>query len=483
MNKSQKQVQQANLEAEEDAIELLKKIYEQAKKDTEKKISELSTRTDLENIQSIIYQKQYQEAIKKQLEGVLDDLQGKQFMTVADYLQISYDNGYVGVMYDLNNQGIPVIMPINQEQVVKALQTDSKISQGLYNRLGEDVKSLKKSIRSELTRGIAEGSTWNEIASRIANGMNSPYRKAFNNTIRIVRTEGHRIQQQAALDAQHRAKEAGAYVVKQWDSTLDNRTRPHHRRLDGQIRELDESFKVDGLKATAPGQFGRAAEDCNCRCCLLQRASWALDEDELEEQKERAKIFGLDKTEDFEDFKKKYLEALKKQGEGLDKSTKISTIKEKLTDTDRKAIYDYMSAKSYTLNEKLRTGATLSIQEKEFVTSLDTALEKLPFYEGDLQRSLYFYSEDDIADFVKAYAKGNKITYDEYISTTKGKEYNPEGQVQLYIRGAKKGKNISELNKDEDEVLYKRNASFVIINIIKKNGKYYILMEEDKDNE
>lgn len=307
VNKAQKQVQQVQLDSEQKTIRQLQRVYEQAKKDTERKISELSSRTDLENLQSIIYQKQYQEAIKKQLEGVLDDLQGKQFTTVADYLQESYHNGYVGVMYDLTKQGIPVIMPINQEQVVKALQTDSKISQGLYSRMGEDVQYLKRSIRAELSRGIAQGSSWNEIAGRIANGMNSPYRKALNRTILIARTEGHRIQQQSALDAQYRAKEKGADVVKQWDSTLDNRTRPHHRRLDGQIRELDEPFEVDGLKAAAPGQFGKASEDCNCRCCLLQRAKWALDEDELQTLKDRAAYFELDKTKDFEDFKSRYL--------------------------------------------------------------------------------------------------------------------------------------------------------------------------------
>ena len=307
MNKAQKQVQQVQLDSEQKTIRQLQRVYEQAKKDTEQKISELSSRTDLENLQSIIYQKQYQQAIKKQLDGILDDLQGKQFTSVADYLQESYRNGYVGVMYDLSKQGIPIIMPINQDQVVQALQTDSKLSKPLYDRMGEDVQYLKRSVRAELSRGIAQGSSWNEIAVHIAKGMNSPYKKAINNTIRIARTEGHRIQQKSALDAQYAAKDKGADIVKQWDSTLDNRTRPHHRQLDGQIRELDESFTVDGMEASAPGQFGRASEDCNCRCCLLQRAKWALDEDELDELKERAAFFGLDKSEDFDDFKKKYL--------------------------------------------------------------------------------------------------------------------------------------------------------------------------------
>lgn len=53
---------------------------------------------------------------------------------------------------------------------------------------------------------------------------------------------------------------------------------------------------------------GTAAEVVNCRCTLLQRARWALGEDELQTLKERAKYFGLDKSEGFEDFKKKYID-------------------------------------------------------------------------------------------------------------------------------------------------------------------------------
>lgn len=307
VNKSQKEVQQAHLNAEKHLIKLLERVYGQARNDCEKKIMELSSRTDLENLQSIIYQKQYQEALKKQLEGILDNLQSEEFTSIADYLQKSYHDGYVGVMYDLTKQGIPLIIPINQEQVVKALQTDSKLSKGLYARLGEDVNYLKRSIRAELSRGIANGSTWNEIAGKIAKGMNSPFNKSYNRAILIARTEGHRIQQRSALDGQFAAKGKGADVLKQWDSTLDNKTRPHHRMLDGQIKEIEEDFEVDGLKAQAPGHFGKPKEDCNCRCCLLQRARWALDEDELDELKERAAYFGLDKTKDFEEFKQKYL--------------------------------------------------------------------------------------------------------------------------------------------------------------------------------
>ena len=53
--------------------------------------------------------------------------------------------------------------------------------------------------------------------------------------------------------------------------------------------------------------FGLASEDCNCRCCLLQRARWALDDEELETLRKRAEYFGLDKATDFEEYQTKYL--------------------------------------------------------------------------------------------------------------------------------------------------------------------------------
>ena len=308
MNKAQKEVQQSQLNEEKKMIRMLQRVYEQAKKDCEEKIRMLSARTDMENLQSIVYQKEYQQMLIDQLESALYDLQEGQFTSVSDYLEKSYVNGYVGMYYDLHiSSGIPLVIPINQDQVVKALKTDSKLSQGLYERLGEDVNYLKRSIRAELSRGISNGSTWNEMAAHIAKGMNSPFRKAYNNAIRIARTEGHRIQNEAALDGQRGAKSKGADIVKQWDSTLDSRTRPEHREVDGQIREIDEPFDVGGEKMQAPGVGGSARNVCNCRCCLLQRAKWALDEEEFQALKERAAYFGLDKSKDFEEFKQKYL--------------------------------------------------------------------------------------------------------------------------------------------------------------------------------
>jgi SPP1 gp7 family putative phage head morphogenesis protein len=381
----QKEILQAQLNREKATIAELKQVYAQAAKDIEANIQALSARTDMENLQTIIYQKQYQEALKAQVNNILEMLHANEFTTIQDYLTHCYTDGYVGVMYDIMAQGIPVIVPINQELVVKALQTDSKISTTLYKKLGEDVNSLKTSIRAELSRGISQGQTWNQIAAKIAKGMNSNYNKAYNNAVRIARTEGHRVQCQSAYDAQKVAKSKGADVVKQWDSTLDNRTRKHHRMLDGQIREVEEPFEVEGMQAMHPSGFGRASEDVNCRCALLQRARWALDEAELQALKERAEYFGLDKTKDFEDFQRKYLQASEQERSSVQKIDK---------DTSQEQAQEYRPInRSKTVTEQSRGNKTISMRKVENSTYngglyISDAVELKPKQMHNIEKSI-----------------------------------------------------------------------------------------------
>lgn len=309
MNNVEKTITKAQLKLEQRALKELKKSYEKAKHDIEIQISALNSRKDMQNLQSIIYQKKYQEILLKQIEGVIDDLNKGQYETLQDFFEGAYATGYIGSMYDLHNQGIPLVIPIDPKKMVTAVMTDSKLSKNYYQNkvLPENLSTLKRNVRQELTRGIASGKTWIEVAYQVAEKMNSPFNRAMRDAMRIIRTEGHRINQHGFLDASHEAKDKGADIVKQWDSTLDGNTRPAHRIADGQIKELDEPFIVDGEKMDAPSIGGSARNVCNCRCQLLQRAKWALDESELKTLQDRASFFGLDKSQDFEDFKKKYL--------------------------------------------------------------------------------------------------------------------------------------------------------------------------------
>ena len=301
MKKYDKEIIQIQLEHEKEVIEELKKMYEEAEKQIDEKIQMLMAD---ELTQSKIYQIEYQKALKGQIGAILDSMNSNNYDSIQDYLKKSYEDGYIGTMYSLKEQGIPLVVPINQEQVVKAIQLDSKLSGTLYEAMGVNTNELKKSIRNEVSRGISNAYSYQDIARNINNSMGI----GLNKSIRIARTEGHRVNQQSTYDAMDKAKKKGANIVKQWDATLDAKTRPSHQRVDGEIRELDETFS-NGLRFPGDPQ-GSAGEVINCRCVLLQRARWALDEDELKTLQERAAYFGLDKTDSFNDYKSKYLNAM-----------------------------------------------------------------------------------------------------------------------------------------------------------------------------
>lgn len=324
MNKREKEVIQAQLDAEKAVLEKMEQQYKRALSDINQKvklfdadIKSLDTLLNMDSMdeaqkatlesmkQAKIYQKQYQQALKKQIGSILDKLHGDTFSTVDQYLKECYQDSFLGTMYDIHAQGIPIIVPINQEAVAKAVVLDSKVVKGYYEALGVDFDRLKKVIPAEVSRGIASSLPYVDIARNINNAS----RSGLYNAVRIARTEGHRIQQASTYDAQKAAKAKGADVVKQWDATLDGRTRDTHRLLDGQIREVDEPFEVRGMTAMMPGDFGRPEEDIHCRCVSLTRAKWALDDSELQTLQERAEYFGLDKATDFEDFKQKYLKS------------------------------------------------------------------------------------------------------------------------------------------------------------------------------
>lgn len=272
MRKYEKELLQEQLKREKAVLKELERIYQEALEQVNDRIKILQ----FDETQSKIYQRQYQENLKRQLERILESMKKQEYSTIQEYLDSCYFDGFVGTLYSMQKQGVPLAMPIDQEAAAQAIQTDSKISEGLYTSLGVDTAKLKKTIASEITRGIATAMPYADIARNVNNAS----RAGLANANRIVRTEGHRIQQASTYHAQQQAKARGAEVVKIWDSALDGRTRPTHRRLDGQIREIDEPFEINGKKAMYPGDFGDPAEDCNCRCVSRTKSRWELDDTE-----------------------------------------------------------------------------------------------------------------------------------------------------------------------------------------------------------
>lgn len=338
MNKRQKEVLQQFLDNEKDVLKKLEDIYKDALAEINTKVELLLARQDAD-LQHVIYQVEYQKSLKLQVQAILEQLQNNEFETLSEFLTGAYEDGFVGAMYDMQGQGVPLVFPIDQEQIVRAIQKETKLSEGLYAALGKDTKELSKKIASEISRGIATGAMYPEIARNIASQAKIPKNRAMV----IARTEAHRIQCAATANAQWKAKEKGADVVKVWDSYLDGLTRPTHRELDGQVRELDEPFKVAGKKAMYPGDFGDPAEDCNCRCALLQTARWALGDDI---QKWVDGELVTIKAKDYDSFKKEYFKK-------VDEANSV-----------RQGTQKMKAEKEYAENERIRKGMKYAVDTK-----------------------------------------------------------------------------------------------------------------------
>ena len=132
---------------------------------------------------------------------------------------------------------------------------------------------------------------------------------------------------------------------------------------------------------------------------------------------------------------------------------KVANQNNVLTNENTKILYENISSKSYVVNEKLRNEAKLSYEEKKMVDRLNETLNKMPKYNDNLQRSVYFKFEKVVEKYVK-----------QFLSTTKGQVYNEDGQVQIYIQNAHNGRDISSVNAQEQEVLYKTNQRFKVLN-------------------
>lgn len=506
-------MQKSLLDSEEAALKELEKQYGKALKDINEKVKGFQADIDLldqalsqdgldetaramlqSQKRSKIYQQNYQRAFQGQVSGILDKMHGDNYGTIDKYLNGCYETGYIGTMYSIAGQGVPLVIPVDQAAAVKAVLTDSKVSNGLYNALGVDVKKLKKTITQEISRGIASSLPYSDIARNISSVSKAPLSRAKT----IARTEGHRIQQTSARDAQYAAKKKGADVVKQWDAALDGRTRDSHARVDGEIRELDEKFS-NGLKY--PGDpSGGAAEVVNCRCTANTRARWALDDEELQTLKERAEYFGLDKTKNFEEFKQKYNVASKatqeaENGGTIDIAPNVSyidstygathaqAVKSTLQNADPevKAVWNKYQSKFKTSNAKYSGGTANYSPASDSVTLDITRAASGSSYQTPYQ--VLYHEYGHMTDYLAA----REFGYNNYVAFTQVFNGLDSNGKATFIQGMSGGllgqtakdelKALIKSTKKAHGVTTKAEAAQIIIDEIKKD--YSLIARSD----
>lgn len=383
MNKRQKEVLGASLDNEKEVLKALEKNYTKALADIKKNIRELQA---MPQTQSKAYQIEFQKQLESQISAYLDVLKGNNYKTITEYMNKCYEEGFVGSVYCLQGFGEGITIPVDQEAVIKAVKLtgdDLKLSE----KLEGNTKLLKQNVLAEMQRGFATELSYADIARNISNWGNAD----MNRSKTIARTEGHRVQCKADIDCAYKARELGCDTVKQWNSTLDGKTRESHQRVDKEWRELDKPFS-NGLMY--PGDpSGRAAEVVNCRCSVDDVPRWYVEKGGG--QYRRDNITGeIIEASNYQEWKEKYysyIDNLKKDVIINNRTYSyiddnkwnklINVCKNNETQAEHNQIWRHQSQKqkagyvqtsnSYKINAALRLNDTTSLKPDDFLT-IDT---------------------------------------------------------------------------------------------------------------
>jgi len=95
---------------------------------------------------------------------------------------------------------------------------------------------------------------------------------------RIARTETHSAASFASQEYNKKiSDQLGQTLYKRWVAVSDGRTRDSHARANGQVRQMDEDFSINGAQMKYPGDpRGGAKNVVNCRCVVVY-----VDEEDL----------------------------------------------------------------------------------------------------------------------------------------------------------------------------------------------------------
>ncbi|MBI1939169.1 MAG: hypothetical protein HYS25_13755 [Ignavibacteriales bacterium] len=152
------------------------------------------------------------------------------------------------------------------ESVVNASLKNPLDKIGWGKRNKQNILEMTKAVRDEITQGLIQGKGYTVTARAINDRLNI----GVNKSLKVVRTETHRVQNKALSDSFSTAKKSFEKIridlKKIWDATLDTRTRQRHRDMDGEIANEEGKFNFYGKMVDGPGMVGDPQEDIHCRC-------------------------------------------------------------------------------------------------------------------------------------------------------------------------------------------------------------------------
>lgn len=141
----------------------------------------------------------------------------------------------------------------------------------------------KRKMNEAITQGVLQGESIPKISSRVG----KVYNMNGNASTRVARTMVTSAQSLGRIDSYKQAEKMGIPLTQMWLATLDGRTRHSHIYLDGQTRDVGQSFESLYGHIDYPADPHADPRDVyNCRCTLIAQVKGF--EYSVDDEKKRA---------------------------------------------------------------------------------------------------------------------------------------------------------------------------------------------------
>lgn len=431
------------------------------------------------------------EELETKLQQEVELLTARRAKGSTEVLGDIYKDGYYKGIFEVQ-RGVGEGMPfagLDARQIDKVLAKPwAPDGRNFSARIWGDRDKLLSELQTVLTQDLIRGEASDKVIADFAERMGVSKRAAE----RLILTEAAYFSGQSRIDG-YKSQGVTAY---RFVATLDKRTSKQCRDMDGEVIPLSEA---------KPGvNYPPLHAYCRSTTIPVYEDEGEAEPGERAARGKGSKIFSVPGNMSYKEWAAKHAPKDSEKPPAVSEPPAVDPPSVKTTEPDpapsaklpspqpppapsdppeltkdeEAAVTRYIGGESYVLNDKLRRGQPLESREMEWIEELDKALNKLPPYEGDVSRSLQFNSEESLEEFMADIRPGAVIQYPQYISTTAGPIYNPDGQVQMIILGARKGRDITLYNPGEQEILYWRNFGFEVVEVQFINGVYYILMKE-----
>lgn len=267
----------------------IRSIYTEAKKDINGKLKEFNARFKVKDakhkadlkaglitkedyqswLKGQVFQGDHWKQMRAQMESILTNANEEAINIVnggkisviannANYMAYTLEHG-AGVNFGFALYDTSTVTNLLKEQpdLLPNKHVDP-VKDGAWNR---------KKITRQVTLGILEGESTDQVADRLANVLSSQDQNAMLTTARTAMTSAQNAGRQLRMEE---AVKKGIKLHKEWMCTLDLHTRTAHRELDGQKVPVDKPFKVDGYEIRFPADpQAEAYLVYNCRCTMV----------------------------------------------------------------------------------------------------------------------------------------------------------------------------------------------------------------------